>query len=119
MEPRTGVDCVRWGQWTAQGSFNRSCSLVCRSLIRSSSLLLKVLKLESTNSKESKAKGVAAPSNLSMNQTLEGHNGKDTSSLVVALKLLFNTDPCVLLPSFGRFGDVRDLERELPKAHNK
>jgi WD repeat-containing protein 35 len=37
--------------------------------------LLKVLKLESTSSKDSKAKGVAAPSNLSMNQTLEGHNG--------------------------------------------
>ena len=37
--------------------------------------LLKVLKLESTASKDSRTKGVAAPSNLSMNQTLEGHNG--------------------------------------------
>ena len=37
--------------------------------------LLKVLKLESQVSKDSRAKGVAAPSNLSMNQTLEGHNG--------------------------------------------
>ena len=37
--------------------------------------LLKVLKLES--GKDSKgAKGLAAPSNLSMNQTLEGHNGQ-------------------------------------------
>ena len=37
--------------------------------------MLKVLKLESQAGKDSKAKGVAAPSNLSMNQTLEGHNG--------------------------------------------
>jgi len=37
--------------------------------------LLKVLKLESQVGGDSKAKGVAAPSNLSMNQTLEGHNG--------------------------------------------
>lgn len=37
--------------------------------------LLKVLKLESQSGKDSRAKGVAAPSNLSMNQTLEGHNG--------------------------------------------
>lgn len=36
--------------------------------------LLKVLKLE-TQSDEAKIKGLAAPSNLSMNQTLEGHSG--------------------------------------------
>uniref|UniRef100_A0A1B6EDL0 WD repeat-containing protein 35 n=1 Tax=Clastoptera arizonana TaxID=38151 RepID=A0A1B6EDL0_9HEMI len=36
--------------------------------------LLKVLKLDS--GKEGKVKGLAAPANLSMNQTLEGHNGK-------------------------------------------
>lgn len=36
--------------------------------------LLKVLKLDS--GKEGKAKGLAAPANLSMNQTLEGHNGQ-------------------------------------------
>ena len=36
--------------------------------------LLKVLKLES--GKDGKIKGLAAPSNLSMNQTLEGHNGQ-------------------------------------------
>jgi WD repeat-containing protein 35 len=36
--------------------------------------LLKVLKLES--GKDGKVKGLAAPSNLSMNQTLEGHNGQ-------------------------------------------
>ncbi|CAE7892585.1 WDR35, partial [Symbiodinium sp. KB8] len=36
--------------------------------------LLKVLKLDQV-SKDAKTKGVAAPSNLSMNQTLEGHNG--------------------------------------------
>ncbi|XP_067008662.1 WD repeat-containing protein 35 [Anabrus simplex] len=35
--------------------------------------LLKVLKLES--GKDGKLKGLAAPSNLSMNQTLEGHSG--------------------------------------------
>ena len=40
--------------------------------------LLKVLKLELTvGARDPKAKqGVAAPSNLSMNQTLDGHNGK-------------------------------------------
>ena len=37
--------------------------------------MLKVLKLESQVSKDSKTRGLAAPSNLSMNQTLEGHNG--------------------------------------------
>ncbi|NXU58811.1 WDR35 protein, partial [Turnix velox] len=36
--------------------------------------LLKVLKLE-TQSDEAKIKGLAAPSNLSVNQTLEGHSG--------------------------------------------
>ena len=36
--------------------------------------LLKVLKLET--GKEGKVKGLAAPSNLSMNQTLEGHQGQ-------------------------------------------
>lgn len=36
--------------------------------------LLKVLKLDS--GKDSKVKGLAAPANLSMNQTLEGHSGK-------------------------------------------
>ncbi len=34
-----------------------------------------VLKLESQADKDTRATGVAAPSNLSMNQTLEGHNG--------------------------------------------
>eukprot|EP01116_Phalansterium_solitarium_P021577 TRINITY_DN6773_c0_g1_i3.p1 TRINITY_DN6773_c0_g1~~TRINITY_DN6773_c0_g1_i3.p1 ORF type:complete len:1019 (-),score=496.25 TRINITY_DN6773_c0_g1_i3:92-3148(-) len=38
--------------------------------------MLKVLKLESQpTSNDPKAKGLAAPSNLSMNQTLEGHTG--------------------------------------------
>lgn len=38
--------------------------------------LLKVLKLDSlTGGKDAKSKGVAAASNLSMNQTLEGHQG--------------------------------------------
>ncbi len=37
--------------------------------------LLKVLKLEVAPSKDSKLKGLAAPSNLSMNQSLDGHNG--------------------------------------------
>ncbi|XP_033640666.1 WD repeat-containing protein 35-like isoform X1 [Asterias rubens] len=35
--------------------------------------LLKVLKLEIQTSKDAKIRGLAAPSNLSMNQTLEGH----------------------------------------------
>ena len=33
-------------------------------------------KLEPQQAKDAKLKGLAAPSNLSMNQTLEGHNGK-------------------------------------------
>lgn len=37
--------------------------------------LLKVLKLEVAPSSDSKLKGLAAPSNLSMNQSLDGHNG--------------------------------------------
>eukprot|EP01135_Chromosphaera_perkinsii_P001605 Nk52_evm75s207 gene=Nk52_evmTU75s207 len=37
--------------------------------------LLKVLKLESQVTKDAKLRGFAAPSNLTMNQTLEGHNG--------------------------------------------
>ncbi|ELT97636.1 hypothetical protein CAPTEDRAFT_160931 [Capitella teleta] len=37
--------------------------------------LLKVLKLETQSGKDPKVKGLAAPSNLSMNQTLEGHSG--------------------------------------------
>ncbi|XP_064652091.1 WD repeat-containing protein 35-like [Lineus longissimus] len=37
--------------------------------------LLKVLKLETQPGKDAKVKGLAAPSNLSMNQTLEGHSG--------------------------------------------
>ncbi|XP_031567757.1 WD repeat-containing protein 35-like isoform X2 [Actinia tenebrosa] len=37
--------------------------------------LLKVLKLEMQQGKDNKVKGLAAPSNLSMNQTLEGHTG--------------------------------------------
>ncbi len=37
--------------------------------------MLKVLKLDTQAGKDSKVKGLAAPSNLSMNQTLEGHSG--------------------------------------------
>ncbi|XP_071111924.1 WD repeat-containing protein 35-like isoform X1 [Haliotis cracherodii] len=37
--------------------------------------LLKVLKLETQTGKDMKVKGLAAPSNLSMNQSLEGHSG--------------------------------------------
>ena len=41
-----------------------------------------VLKLESQVDKDSRATGVAAQSNLSMNQTLEGHNGTATVGTV-------------------------------------
>ncbi|KAK3766441.1 hypothetical protein RRG08_056115 [Elysia crispata] len=37
--------------------------------------LLKVVKLETQTGKDAKVKGLAAPSNLSMNQSLEGHSG--------------------------------------------
>uniref|UniRef100_H2ZPD4 WD repeat-containing protein 35 n=1 Tax=Ciona savignyi TaxID=51511 RepID=H2ZPD4_CIOSA len=37
--------------------------------------LLKVLKLETQTSNDARIRGLAAPSNLSMNQTMEGHNG--------------------------------------------
>ena len=43
--------------------------------------LLKVLKLETQESKETNARGIAAPTNLSMNQTLEGHKGERVSCL--------------------------------------
>jgi hypothetical protein len=43
-----------------------------------------VLKLESQVDKDSRATGVAAQSNLSMNQTLEGHNGALAAVLRVA-----------------------------------
>ena len=37
--------------------------------------LLKVLKLETPSGADKKLQGIAASSNLSMNQTLEGHTG--------------------------------------------
>nr|XP_032817286.1 WD repeat-containing protein 35 isoform X1 [Petromyzon marinus] len=37
--------------------------------------LLKILKLESQTGEDAKLKGLAAPSNLSLNQTMEGHSG--------------------------------------------
>ena len=37
--------------------------------------MLKVLKLEPQVTKDARVRGLAAPSNLSMNQTLEGHSG--------------------------------------------
>ena len=44
--------------------------------------MLKVLKLEPQEDKEGKLKGLAAPSNLTMNQNLEGHDGKPTFSCI-------------------------------------
>ena len=38
--------------------------------------LLKVLKLVAQEDGEGKLKGLAAPSNLTMNQTLQGHDGR-------------------------------------------
>ena len=57
------LKCVSWNSdqgWVACGG---------------ESGLLKVLKLDSAPSDKKAARGVAAPSNLSMNQTLEGHSG--------------------------------------------
>eukprot|EP00735_Rhodelphis_limneticus_P010276 TRINITY_DN29_c0_g1::TRINITY_DN29_c0_g1_i1::g.14869::m.14869 TRINITY_DN29_c0_g1::TRINITY_DN29_c0_g1_i1::g.14869 ORF type:complete len:1186 (-),score=401.47,sp/A6N6J5/WDR35_RAT/54.58/0.0,Coatomer_WDAD/PF04053.9/9.8e-05,Coatomer_WDAD/PF04053.9/15,WD40/PF00400.27/9.4,WD40/PF00400.27/7,WD40/PF00400.27/31,WD40/PF00400.27/2.5e+02,WD40/PF00400.27/6.1e+03,WD40/PF00400.27/1.8e+03,eIF2A/PF08662.6/0.00014,eIF2A/PF08662.6/4.8e+02,Clathrin/PF00637.15/2.1e+02,Clathrin/PF00637.15/9.7,Clathrin/PF00637.15/0.0027 len=59
------LKCLRWNTeqgWIACGGENG---------------LLKVLKLEMGDAKDKdpRNKGVSAPSNLSMNQTLEGHNG--------------------------------------------
>ena len=49
--------------------------------------LLKVLRLEAQQgSREAKLKGLAAPSNLAMNQNLEGHNGMTG---VVGVEILF------------------------------
>jgi hypothetical protein len=45
--------------------------------------MLKVLKLESQSNE--KTKGLAAPSNLSMNQTLEGHSGNSKKMSMVIL----------------------------------
>lgn len=57
------LHCVSWNRdqgWIATGGDDG---------------LLKVLKLETPTDPEAKLKGIAAPSNLSMNQTLEGHSG--------------------------------------------
>ena len=43
--------------------------------------LLKVLKLETTE--ETSYKGIAAPTSLTMNQTLEGHKGKESKFVVL------------------------------------
>ena len=59
----TRLQCISWNKghgWIACGGEDG---------------LLKVLKLEVQAVKNSKVRGLAAPSNLSMNQTLEGHNG--------------------------------------------
>ena len=57
------LHCVSWNRdqgWIATGGDDG---------------LLKVLKLETPTDPEAKLKGIASPSNLSMNQTLEGHSG--------------------------------------------
>lgn len=62
------VHCVSWNKekgWIACGGEHG---------------LLKVLRLETTppgsqQTRDAKARGLAAPSNLTMNQPLEGHNG--------------------------------------------
>jgi WD repeat-containing protein 35 len=57
------LHCISWNRdqgWIATGG---------------DSGLLKVLKLEAPADSDAKLKGIAAPSNLSMNQTLEGHKG--------------------------------------------
>eukprot|EP01035_Chromulina_nebulosa_P019079 gene19079-24905_t len=58
------LNCITWNRdqgWIATGG---------------DSGLLKVLKLETPTGPDAKIMGIAAPSNLSMNQTLEGHNGR-------------------------------------------
>ena len=47
--------------------------------------LLKVLKLEITSGKDSALKGLAAPSNLAMNQGLCGHTGEHGDMLTLAV----------------------------------
>lgn len=57
------LHCISWNRdqgWIATGG---------------DSGLLKVLKLEAPADTDAKLKGIAAPSNLSMNQALEGHQG--------------------------------------------
>ena len=51
--------------------------------------MLKVLKLEPQVDKTGKLKGLAAPSNLSMNQTLEGHNGGQSINNSKLFRILF------------------------------
>jgi hypothetical protein len=54
--------------------------------------LLKVLKLET--GKDGKTRGLAAPSNLSMNQTLEGHTGQiQVLDQLKFLYFIYNTRP--------------------------
>ncbi|XP_071440698.1 WD repeat-containing protein 35 [Hetaerina americana] len=58
----TQINCLAW---------NKECGFIT---CGGEDGMLKVLKLDS--GKDSKVKGLAAPSNLSMNQTLEGHSGQ-------------------------------------------
>ncbi|XP_046383004.1 WD repeat-containing protein 35 [Ischnura elegans] len=58
----TQINCIAW---------NKECGFIA---CGGEDGMLKVLKLDS--GKDSKVKGLAAPSNLSMNQTLEGHSGQ-------------------------------------------
>jgi len=42
-------------------------------------MCVQVLKLETAVSKDANVRGLAAPNNLTMNQTLEGHTGARTT----------------------------------------
>ena len=62
---------MRGRRWTVEGIL---CIFMLLRNIKSTFIIFQVLKLEA--GKDGKVKGLAAPSNLSMNQTLEGHNGQ-------------------------------------------
>jgi len=73
MEQRTRIHRMWRRRWIAKGD---SCmKFLLKNMLNILKIFFsKVLKLEA--GKDGKVKGLAAPSNLSMNQTLEGHNGQ-------------------------------------------
>ena len=73
MEQGPGLHRLRRGRWPPQSVEGKFCKLSQNARYTYEGLF-HFNKLEA--GKDGKVKGLAAPSNLSMNQTLEGHNGQ-------------------------------------------
>ena len=106
LEQGTGLDRVRWRKWPPQGTPSARCVHGLFTLARQAELggcAWQVLKLEAADPRA----GVAAPTNLTMNQTLEGHQVSPRTTLWNLSRASF----CSLcgLAFIGRCG-VRCLE---------